>query len=262
MVKVTGIVKDILGGSLVDPALKLNTSLDTFYQARQHTIDYPLLRNYLWRVTLPNWTVSGSNYDSERSVFGNAWNMITNAPSMITNYALNSVRNIVGKGDTSFPPDFVPKVVRAKVPIPGMDTVSTTYQGWEYSWPTKVKLGSFTCDLWADEQGYSLGYYMLWHYKMKNRDGTVNYPNAYERDVPIGLYAADGHLCIQLTAYKCFPTALDDINLSDGSGQQIIPGFKMTLKTREIGVNKINEPRNFVEEKLSNIYSSLARKIS
>lgn len=244
---VASMIKKAAGSAISNESSQLITPLDTYWDARNHTLKFPLARDYKWKIELPvlNPAKFNLNYDSSSDLIGNITSNIRTNIAAASNYGINKLKSAVGVAEdgTSFPLDFVPRVIEASIKLPGFDTVSTVYQGWNYTYPSTESQGDMTVNLWADENGYALGYYMLWHNRMKNRDGTMNYPQQYERDIPIGLYRADNTLACQLTAYGAYPISLSEIRLTSGGGTQVFKSFTMTLKLREIGINKMNQPK-------------------
>lgn len=263
MAGVVGILKDRVGLPVTNVVTSLLTPLDTYMTVREHTVSYPPMKNYLWKVDLPTINSSGfqASWDSNKSLFGNISDNLSSSFAAATTAGINQAKALIGAGDASFPPDFSPKVIQASIPMPGFDVTDATYQGWKYKFPTTETLGEMSCSIWADEHGYALGYYMLWHNRIKNRDGTINYPASYEEDIPIGLYRSDGSLAAQLTAYGAFPSAFQEINLSDGTGSQIFKAFKLTFKVREIGLNKMNDTRSVLQAVGTTVASKLQSKI-
>lgn len=253
MVNVTGILKNKIALPVLNSAVGMLTPLDTFNSVRQHTMEYPLLRNYLWKIELPQLSSPSNNESS---------GILDSIKNAATEVISNAIKTTIG-GNNVLPTGFVPKVVSASVPFPSLGTNSVTYQGWSYAFPTNEKLNALVCNVWADENGFALAYYFSWYNSIRNRDGTFNYPINYERDVPIGLYRTDGSLAIQLIAKGVFPTELSQIDLSDGSNGSAFKAFRITFNVNEIGITKINGARDFlgVVGKATGITSNISNRI-
>lgn len=238
MANVVTTLKDKIMAIPASITTELKSPLDTYMTAREHTLKYVPMRNYLWKIELPDLSALNLNWSGTSSIVGNLVNNVTN----VAQYGVDKLKSSIALGgNRGLPSGFAPKVCKAQIPMPGFDVTDITYQGWKYKFPTTESTGEMTLNLWADEQGFALGYYMLWHNKIKNRDGTVNYPTTYERDVPIGLYRTDGSLAVQLTAYGVFPVGMSEMPLTDGSsGTLIFNTYQTRFKIREIGINKIN----------------------
>lgn len=239
------VAKNTVASNISNESTLLATPLDSFWDCRNHTLDFPPGRKYLWKIDLPTLNPASFNlsYDDSSDLKSNIIGNITSNVTAAATWGVGKLKSALGveQDGSSFPLDFVPRVLEATISLPGFETVETVYQGWKYVYPSTETQSDLSVSVWADENGFALGYYMLWHNRIKNRDGTVNYPQQYERDIPIGLYRPDHSLACQLTAYGAFPTDISSIQLTSGGPDAIFKSYKITFKVREVGINKMNQ---------------------
>lgn len=265
-INVSGILKDKIALPVMQQVTNALTPLDTYFTVRSHTVEYPLLRNYLWKITLPTWGASLQN------IVSTAWSSFTSGGlEKVLNQAKNAavskatdfvVGKVTGNSNNVLPMGFTPRVISATVPFPSYNMESITKQGWKYQYPSEESINNLVMEWYADENGFALAYYYTWFNMIKNRDGTYNYPNLYERDIPITLYRTDGSPVIEFVAKSVFPVSIDQLSLSDGkSGSQIVKSFKVTMNLNELGLVSINKPKQLLNALGTTMYSAIQNRI-
>lgn len=144
--------------------------------------------------------------------------------------------------DKDLPSGYVPKVMSASIPLPSLATTSQVYQGWTYTYPTNEKVEGMTCDVWADDAGFAVGYYTAWFNSIKNRDGTLNYPIEYEREVPITMYKTDLVSSLSLVVKGVYPISMSPITLSATRTGDTLSTFKINFNVNEVGITGLGSP--------------------